>query len=102
VQLDFFAGAQRPGKNDGDQVIALPRQLSALERLVVNELYCLSIRLNFFDLEEAGQFEEHRSLAALAHFKLQRCVRIELRGRFHFCPNLVLRNLDRVGLGCFA
>src|ERR1700690_3658469 len=35
VQINLLAGAQRSGKNDSHQIVAPPRQLRTLERLIV-------------------------------------------------------------------
>ena len=102
VQIDLLTGAQRLRKNDSDQIVASPRQLRALERLVVNKFHWNAVGFHFADLEEAGQFEEHSSLARLPHFKLQAGLGIEPGGRRHFCLDLVLRNADCFGLGLFS
>ena len=70
VQINLLAGAQRLRKNDRDQIVAPPRQLRAFERLIVNELHRTAVRFYFADLQEAGQFEEHGSLARPAELQV--------------------------------
>ena len=102
VQINSLAGSQWLGKNDGDQVIAPPRQLRAFERLILNKLHRAAVGFYLADLEEPGQFEEHGSLAGLSNFKLQACVGVEPGGWRHFCPDFVLRNIHRLGFRFFS
>ena len=51
MQFAYLTCVQGTRKDDGNQVVTSPRKLGTLERLVVNELYRLSIRLDLFNLK---------------------------------------------------
>jgi len=68
----------------------------------VNELYGLSVGLHSLDLKEAGQFEEHGSLAAVANIQLQGGIDLEFGGRLDSRLDLVLRHVDRLRPGFFS
>ena len=49
----MLARVQRLRKHYRDQVVTTPRELRSLERLIVNELERMAIRINFLKLKES-------------------------------------------------
>src|SRR5207245_10760878 len=68
VQFDLLSHPKRLRENHGDKIVSTTGELRSLDRLIMYVLDRLSISLDVFDLQEARELKQQRSLTSPFNF----------------------------------
>ncbi len=91
-----LARLQRLGDHDRDDVVAAPRQRTALDGDVLQEFQRPAVYLDLLHLEITRQFEEQQPVAALSHLDVELRFRRQRLGRRHFRVHDVAVNAQTI------